>query len=386
MKDGKSAPKDQWLPRVVHGFARADVSKVNGLIATLLHRHQASHKLSTFAALGGTMNEGSGRIFISYRRSDSTKDARALYERLCREFGERRVFIDLEGIGPGEDFVYQLRRNLDGCEVLVALIGPGWSNAHSDGGARRLGNADDFVRVELRTALTRGIKVFPVLVDGAPPLRAEQLPEDLQPLVRRQAIALDYTRFEADVVRLVHAIRSESEPRGSGDLPQVHRSSSARPSLLQYALGALLVFGAAGAFGAARQSGSPNVGLQASPSVAPTVTEARTAKATLVALKAANVTNSVGDRKVLDWLDDPDRRYARLASGCLSVLDHARLSRDGADVDKINEFYSAAIGLKGEALMPPNHDIDMKKLAKAIVDAYNDKNGGSAATLSDATQ
>ena len=56
----------------------------------------------------------SGNIFISYRRSDSAKDARAIYERLRREFGENKVFIDLEGIEPGEDFVESLERQLDG--------------------------------------------------------------------------------------------------------------------------------------------------------------------------------------------------------------------------------------------------------------------------------
>ena len=101
--------------------------------------------------------------------------------------------MDLEGIQPGEDFVDLLERNLDGCEVLVVLIGKDWANAKNEYGERRLDDENDFVRIELRTALSRGIKVFPVLLDGAPPPRASELPTDLQPLVRRHAISLDYT-------------------------------------------------------------------------------------------------------------------------------------------------------------------------------------------------
>ena len=152
-----------------------------------------------------------GKIFISYRRSESTKDARALYERLRREFGEQRVFVDLEGIEPGEDFVDLLERHLKGCEVLIALIGRDWADAKNEYGERRLDDENDFVRIELRAALRRGIKVFPVLIDGASPPRASQLPEDMRPLVRRQAIALDYSKFDADAMRLVLAIRKAIE-------------------------------------------------------------------------------------------------------------------------------------------------------------------------------
>ena len=64
-----------------------------------------------------------GSVFISYRRTGSAKDARAIFERLRRELAGHDVFIDLEGIEPGEDFVESLERQLDRCEALVVLIG-----------------------------------------------------------------------------------------------------------------------------------------------------------------------------------------------------------------------------------------------------------------------
>jgi hypothetical protein len=160
-----------------------------------------------------------GNIFISYRRSDSIKDARALYERLVRDFGEDRIFVDLEGIDPGDDFVVSLDGQLAQCEVLLALMGRNWAHAVDDAGRRRLDDPHDFVRIEVRSALQRDIKIFPVLIDGAEQPRADELPDDLRPLVRRQAVSLDYAKFDGDVARLSRAIRKEMDARGTPALP-----------------------------------------------------------------------------------------------------------------------------------------------------------------------
>lgn len=132
-------------------------------------------------------------IFISYRRQESTKDARSLYERLRGEFGREGVFIDLEGLDYGVDFVESLGRQLEGCQVLLALIGPHWLTAKDARGHRRIDDENDFVRIEVRTALDRGIRVVPVLVDGAPMPGTADLPEDLQRLVRLQALVLRHS-------------------------------------------------------------------------------------------------------------------------------------------------------------------------------------------------
>ena len=103
-------------------------------------------------------------IFISYRRQESTKDARSLYERLRAEFGHDQVFIDLEGLDYGVDFVESLDAQLQDCQVLLALVGPHWLTAQDGRGRRRLDDPNDFVLIEVRTALERGIRVVPVLV------------------------------------------------------------------------------------------------------------------------------------------------------------------------------------------------------------------------------
>jgi formylglycine-generating enzyme required for sulfatase activity len=145
-------------------------------------------------------------IFISYRRQESTKDARSLYERLRAEFGHDQVFIDLEGLDYGVDFVESLDAQLQDCRVLLALVGPHWLTAQDGQGRRRLDDPNDFVRIEVRTALERGIRVVPVLVDRAPMPGMADLPEDLHKLVRLQALELDFRRFDVDVGRLVRVI------------------------------------------------------------------------------------------------------------------------------------------------------------------------------------
>lgn len=151
-------------------------------------------------------------IFISYRRQEALKEARAIFEKLSREFGAGQVFIDLEGLDYGVDFVESLERQLQDCRVMLVLIGPGWTLAPDGHGGRRLDDPNDFVRIELRTALQRNIRVVPVLFDGAPMPRTADLPADLEPLARRNKIDLDFTRFDADIGRLIGSLRKLLAP------------------------------------------------------------------------------------------------------------------------------------------------------------------------------
>lgn len=146
-------------------------------------------------------------VFISYRREGALVHARALYERLSREFGSQQVFIDLDGIDIGVDFVELIDRQLQGCRVLLALIDPEWLEVSDREGRRRLDNEADFVRVEIARALQRGITVAPILLDGAEMPNPNRLPSDLQALTRRNAMALDFRRFDSEVSRLIATIR-----------------------------------------------------------------------------------------------------------------------------------------------------------------------------------
>ncbi len=147
----------------------------------------------------------SPKIFISYRRDDAPGSTGRLYDRLADSFPREALFMDVDAMVPGVDFVRELDDAVQGCDVLLAVIGRHWLDAATPSGVRRLDDPEDFVRVEVQTALKQGIRVIPVLVDGAQMPAAEELPEPLRPLARRHAVEISHSRFASDADRLVRA-------------------------------------------------------------------------------------------------------------------------------------------------------------------------------------
>ena len=146
------------------------------------------------------------RILVSYRRDDSAAYAGRLADRLREHFGRENVFVDIDTIQPGEDFVDRIDQSIAACDALVAVIGKSWLNAVDAKGRRRLDREDDYVRMEIAKALERHIRVIPALVGDAALPEAVQLPQDLVALSRRQAIEISDSRFHHDVDVLVEAL------------------------------------------------------------------------------------------------------------------------------------------------------------------------------------
>jgi TIR domain len=146
-------------------------------------------------------------IFINYRRDDSTATAGRLHDRLAQTFGRKNLFMDVDHIPPGVDYVNHLNRQVAACDVFVAVIGPNWLDVRNEKGDRRLDAPDDFVTIEIAAALARDIRVIPVLVDGARLPKVGDLPEPLKPLARRQAIELRHAHFGRDAEALVAKIK-----------------------------------------------------------------------------------------------------------------------------------------------------------------------------------
>lgn len=145
-------------------------------------------------------------IFVSYRRADSGEIVGRIYDHLVRTFGAERVFVDVNTIGGGEDFVPRLRAALDQSSVVLAVIGPKWLE-HD-------GATPDFVLSEIAYALGVPRKlVVPVLVklDTLPPKHA--LPLEVQPLLGRHFVKIDTDDgFEDDVKRLIRYLRPRVGP------------------------------------------------------------------------------------------------------------------------------------------------------------------------------
>jgi hypothetical protein len=157
---------------------------------------------STSRMLGGGM---AGKIFINYRRNDDSGAAGRLYDRLEEHYGKNDLFMDVDDIAAGADFVRMLEEKVSECDVFLAVIGKRWLDAD---GEARLDDPNDFVRIEIASALGSSKHVIPVLVNGAAMPRAQNLPEPLKPLSRRNAVRLTHERFKNDVVGLVNNINA----------------------------------------------------------------------------------------------------------------------------------------------------------------------------------
>lgn len=140
-------------------------------------------------------------VFITYRREDSPYATEHLYECLRSEFGKSLVFRDVDNIPLGVDFREVIEKQLKGCSVVLVVIGNKWLD--------RLTASSDFVRIEVETALRRGIPVIPIYVDNATPLKEEELPESIKPLVYRNGLSLRPGRdFPNDIKLLCDALRN----------------------------------------------------------------------------------------------------------------------------------------------------------------------------------
>jgi hypothetical protein len=147
-----------------------------------------------------------GKIFLSYRREDTAGFAGRIYDRLEQSFSRENLFMDVDRIGAGQDFVRVIEQEVNACDAMLVLIGPDWLTVTDEMGRPRLENPEDFVRVEVGSALKFGKRVIPVLVQKTEMPRADALAEPLKELSRRNAVRLTHERFKADAQGLIKAL------------------------------------------------------------------------------------------------------------------------------------------------------------------------------------
>ena len=112
-----------------------------------------------------------GKIFINYRRDDSIGMAGRLHDRLAQTFGRAKLFMDVDHIPAGTDFVAHLNSQVAECDVVLVVIGPNWLGVKDESGGRRLDNPDDFVAIEILNPSreSRNIKSILPRARDAPP-------------------------------------------------------------------------------------------------------------------------------------------------------------------------------------------------------------------------
>lgn len=150
-----------------------------------------------------------GKIFVNYRRDDDPNGAARVRDGLADAFGAANIFMDVDNLLAGQRFDHELASALAQCDLLIAIIGPRWSEILK---SRATSGERDYVCGEISEALRRKIRIIPVLVgrDWQMPTlpRMEDLPEQIRDLVLHQKHDIAHERFGRDMAELVASIKA----------------------------------------------------------------------------------------------------------------------------------------------------------------------------------
>jgi len=148
-----------------------------------------------------------GRIFMSYRRTDSQYATDHIYEQLVKHFGDGRVFMDIDAIPLGVNFRDYIDEQISTSEIVLAIIGDHWLNAVDENGELRLHNPHDFVRLEIEAALKQGIKLIPIYIGNVQNISVKKLPKSLADLPLLNATQIRRGNdFYSDVNKLIRGL------------------------------------------------------------------------------------------------------------------------------------------------------------------------------------
>jgi len=146
------------------------------------------------------------KIFICYRREETAAYAGRLYDTVAERFGQENVFMDLD-LAPGIDFVDRITEAVGSCHVLLVVMGPRWATVQDEDGEMRIADPEDYVRLEVETALRRSdVILIPVLVGAAGMPDRQELPQEIRAITRRNALEVSDARWRYDVGRLTTAL------------------------------------------------------------------------------------------------------------------------------------------------------------------------------------
>lgn len=135
-------------------------------------------------------------LFINYRRDDTHLAAKRLFEDLETTFGPGVVYRDEQSIPPGVIWSENLRQKLEKSAAVFVLIGSEWEHLRDSNGRRRIDSPDDWVRIEIETALAENKRIFPIFINRAI-LKETDYPESIRAIHSYQAITLYDSTWEA---------------------------------------------------------------------------------------------------------------------------------------------------------------------------------------------
>ena len=154
-------------------------------------------------------------VFVCYRREDTEDAAGRLHDKLLDAYGSDRVFMDVDSVPLGIDFVEHVAEQVTKCSAVIVMIGREWLTIQDRRGRRRLDLDNDLVRAEIAAALQQKIPVIPVLVQNADMPYPEDLPDDIRLLTRRNGIDMSGGSWRTGLERLIKELDRVMKPSGA---------------------------------------------------------------------------------------------------------------------------------------------------------------------------
>jgi hypothetical protein len=333
-----------------------------------------------------------GRVFITYRRADTAQAAGWLSNRLTGHFGRNNVVMDTDPAPYGGHLAHAIDASVATCDALVVLIGQHWLAVTGEG----LHDPDDYVRLALESALSRGTLVIPVTVDGARMPVNGELPPSLVSMAGQPAFEVGMRSFDADTGQLMRVLDQSIAERqatqlglapgapGLTPVPGAAAPSTPVPGPLPYATkplspkrrfgtrtlivagAAVIVVAAAVAFaviprGHSGPSASGGSSASSSSSTSPSAVSSHRGSAAPKAGASADVllTDDFSTERT-GWTDDAHQGAGTYTGGAY------RLSVTGANgVSELARPASAADSLGGVTAMNLSATVDVHKLSGA---------------------
>jgi len=146
------------------------------------------------------------RIFLCYRSGDDAYAAALLDEKLSNVFGVDDIFRASRSIRPGESYTSVIMQALKQCETMLVIIGPRWVDSIGTVEGLPAPADQDWVRIEISTALENQANVIPLLLSRTSRLDPRRLPSDIADLAYRQYLTFDHRNVDRDFNQIFAAL------------------------------------------------------------------------------------------------------------------------------------------------------------------------------------
>lgn len=178
------------------------------------------------------------RIFISYRREDSSADVQHLLDVLKTHLPVEAIFFDRVSLKPGDDFRQEIYRALQDADILLIIIGSKWADSFNERAQLNPENNEDHVRIEIETAIRYGKIVVPLVLEDTAFPAEKLIPKTISGLINKNAIRYFYgdPKSEGELLDSVkYALKKSLDIR----VKRIGESIGVMPAALSFGLDSL---------------------------------------------------------------------------------------------------------------------------------------------------